>query len=142
MKVFCMGLGKWLLGLMANSAPPRELTLLSGYYYRSGAKPNMLSLAFRCEPGLQTINDPHAILPAPPAMQLLSEVDCALNMTDKLLAMLDLDHHVLFSDAEVQKKLIAQAGRLLATARYSETDYEEWAKARIAEMADILQPQV
>lgn len=34
LRLFCTGLGKWLLALLSDAAPPRELVLLSSCYYQ------------------------------------------------------------------------------------------------------------
>lgn len=130
LRLFCTGLGKWLLGILANAAPPRQLTLLSSCYYQSGPDgPDMLSLAFLCEAPPQPVNDPAAILPAATTSAMPSEVDCALQLTEGFTAMFDLDAH-LAADLTLREKLITQAGRLMATARYSETEYESWAREK------------
>lgn len=132
LRLFCTGLGKWLLGILAHAAPPRQLTLLSSCYYQSGPDgPDMLSLAFLCGAPQLTVSDPAAILPAAAAPVVPSEIDCALQLTEGVGAMFDLDAH-LSTDEALREKLIAQAGRLMATARYSETEYETWARARFA----------
>jgi hypothetical protein len=130
LRLFCAGLGKWLLGILAHAAPPRDLTLLSSCYYQSGPDgPDMLSLAFLCGAAVQVVNDPAAILPAAASPSAPSEIECALQLTDGVRMMFDLDAR-LSSDETLREKLITQAGRLMATARYSETEYEAWARAR------------
>jgi hypothetical protein len=130
LRLFCTGLGKWLLGILAHAAPPRQLTLLSSCYYQSGPDgPDMLSLAFLCGAPVQAVNDPAAILPVAAQPTVPSEIDCALQLTDGIGAMFDLDAR-LTSDQALREKLIAQAGRLMATARYSETEYQTWASAK------------
>lgn len=130
LRLFCMGLGKWLLGILANAAPPRKLTFLSGCFYQSGPDgPDMLSLAFRCEAPTQAVNDVYSILPTAAPSVPFSEVECALNLSEGINGLFDLDNRIA-GDEQLRKKLIGQAGRLLATARYSETDYETWANSR------------
>ena len=130
LRLFCTGLGKWLLGILANAAPPRQLTLLSSCYYQSGPDgPDMLSLAFLCEAPVQAVSDPAAILPAAVLPAALSEIECALQLTEGIGAMFDLDAR-LSSDQALREKLIAQAGRLMATARYSADEYQTWASAK------------
>lgn len=132
LRLFCTGLGKWLLGILAHAAPPRQLSLLSACFYQSGPTgPDMLSLAFRCEAAPQAVNDPAAILPTAAVPELPSEIDSAIKLTAGVDAMFDLDAR-LSSDQPLREKLIAQAGQLMATARYSETDYKAWARAKFA----------
>jgi len=130
LRLFCTGLGKWLLGILAHAAPPRQLSLLSACYYQSGPDgPDMLSLAFLCGAPSQIVTDPAAILPPAAAPAILSEIESALELATGVGAMFDLDAR-LSSDVPLRDRLIAQAGRLMATARYSETAYEAWARAR------------
>lgn len=130
LRLFCTGLGKWLLGILAHAAPPRHLSLLSSCYYQSGPEgPDMLSLAFLCGAPQQALSDPASILPAAITRTVPSEIGSALQLTEGIGAMFDLDAHLL-ADEALREKLIAQAGRLMATARYSGTEYETWARAK------------
>lgn len=132
LRLFCMGLGKWLLAILTRVAPPRELKLLSSCYYQSGPNgPDMLSLAFRCEAPTQVVNDPHAILPPVDQPVQPTEIESALRLSASVAEMFDLDGH-LANDKSLQDRLIGQAGRLLAQARYSESEYETWAKSKFA----------
>lgn len=132
LRLFCTGLGKWLLSILSNAAPPRELTFLSGCYYQSGPHgPDMLSLAFRCGPAAQQLNDPSDILPKTAPAAPFSEVGAALDLADRVAGLFDLDAH-LAGDKPLQEKLIRQAGKLMAAARYSEADFEAWAWAKFA----------
>ncbi|MBF0372258.1 MAG: hypothetical protein HQL39_02445 [Alphaproteobacteria bacterium] len=126
-RVFCTGLSKWLLSLLGNAQPPRELILLSSCCYQVGpAGPDMLSLAFRCNTPPQSVQDPHGILVAAGSLATFSEVDAALRMVKKVAGTMDLDQ-MLARDPELATKLISQAGRLLASASYRADAYEAWA---------------
>jgi hypothetical protein len=128
LRLFCTGLGKWLLALLAAAAPSRELLLLSSCYYQVGPNgPDMLSLAFRCNTPPQPVSDQHGILEAPGAPPIFSEIDVAIRLTQQLAGTIDLDR-LLGDNPEMADKLIAQAARLLATARYQPADYEAWAR--------------
>ncbi|WP_224548378.1 PP_RS20740 family protein [Mesorhizobium sp. CA16] len=130
LRLFCLGLGKWLLGILSHAAPPRQLKLLSSCYYQSGPDgPDMLSLAFRCEAPVHAVKDVYAILPAPDHPPQFSEIECALDLSAGVGKMFDLDD-LLAGDKHLQSKLIAQAGQLLSQARYSEAEYAEWAEAK------------
>lgn len=132
LRLFCTGLGKWLLGILSKATPPRQLKLLSSCYYQSGPNgPDMLSLAFLCATPQQPVRDPAAILPPVVAPIIASEIDCALQITEGIRTMFDLDAHLSLDEA-LREKLIKQAGRLMATARYSESEYETWARARFS----------
>ena len=130
LRVFCTGLGKWLLSILANAVPPRELTMLSSCFYQSGPHgPDMLSLAFLCGAPVQTIVDPFSILPAPPQAAVVSEVASALRLAEQVGQMFDLDA-LLADDKPLQEKLIGQASRLMMQARYEQTKYENWARSK------------
>ncbi|MEH3116635.1 MAG: hypothetical protein PGN25_03240 [Methylorubrum populi] len=132
LRLFCTGLGKWLLGILANAAPPRALSLLSACYYQSGPDgPDMLSLAFLCGGAAQPVIDPTVILPAAALPAAPSEVESALQLAAQIGVMFDLDAKLL-ADEQLREKLINQAGRLMSTARYSEEAYGEWARASFA----------
>lgn len=128
LRLFCIGLGKWLLGNLAKVSPPRELKLLSSCFYQSGPDgPDMLSLAFRCEAPAQILNDIYAILPPAEQPEPPSEVECALKLGLGVGEMFDLDERIANDDV-LKARLVGQAGRLLAQARYSATDYETWVR--------------
>lgn len=130
LRLFCTGLGKWLLSLLGN-APPRELILLSSCSYQVGADgPDMLSLAFRCNTPPQPVADRHGILASPAAPAPFSEVDAALRMVAEVAGTKDLDQ-MLAGDPATAAKLIAQASRLLASARYHTDAYEAWAAQQL-----------
>jgi hypothetical protein len=131
LRLFCAGLGKWLLHLAGGAAPPRELTLLSSCYYQVGPDgPDMLSLAFRCDSQQPPLSDQFGILPDAAPHTAFSEVQAALRMARSLSDSLDLDR-LLVDKPALTTKLIGQAGRLLATARYREDAYEEWARREV-----------
>lgn len=131
LRLFCTGLGKWLLAMLSAAAPPRELVLLSSCYYQSGPDgPDMLSLAFRCNTPPQALADRFAILPAAAPAQPFSEVEVALRFARRVAETFDLDG-LLADDGALREKLIAQAGRLLTTARYEAAAYEAWARERL-----------
>jgi hypothetical protein len=132
LRLFCTGLGKWLLALLSAAAPPRELSLLSSCYYQSGpGGPDMLSLAFRCNTPTQPLADRFEILPAAVPGESFSEIQAAIRLASSVAGIVDLDG-LLAGDGALCSKLIAQAGRLLATARYEVAAYETWARERLA----------
>lgn len=133
LRLFCTGLGKWLLSILANASPPRELSLLSSCYYQSShLGPDMLSLAFQCGAPRHTVTDLFSILPSAKVEEPeIIETEVALKFTEKLGELFDLDHR-LSNDAQLQEKLVKQAGRLMAQARFSEEGYDKWARAKFA----------
>lgn len=127
LRLYSTGLGKWLLRLLSVAQPPREIILLSSCYYQVGPSgPDMLSLAFKCNTAPQKISDRDGVLPAKAVENEFSEERTAVKMAQNLGDCFDLDDK-LASDGVLAEKLVGQAGRLLATARYSETEYKMWA---------------
>jgi hypothetical protein len=131
LRLFCTGLGKWLLSLLGQAAPPRNFSLVSSYYYRVGpGGPDMLSIAFRCDTPAQALRDPHGILVAQPQAAPFSEVQLAIAMAQGLRNSADLDC-MLRDDPQLAEQLIAQAGRLMSSARFSVPAYEAWAREEL-----------
>lgn len=131
LRLFCMGLGKWLLSLLCAAAPPRELTLISSCFYQSGmAGPDMLSLAFKCSTPSAPLHDRFNILDIPESNEGVVEVDTALKMSARIAQTVDLDQ-LLSSDWALSEKLIKQSSSLLGSARYDPTDYETWARVKL-----------
>ena len=132
LRLFCTGLGKWLLGLMSAASPSRSLSLVSSCYYQSGPSgPDMLSLAFRCDTPAQPLKDRFLILPLTENASELSEIESALELATSVGTMIDLDRRML-DDSALSERLITQSARLLASARYGEAEYADWARARLS----------
>lgn len=126
LKLFSAGLGKWLLAILATAAPPRGFSLLSSCYYQSGPNgPDMLSLAFLCDGASQNLQDPNAILPAVQESTGTTEIEAAIALAETAHAMFDLDDRM--NDGAIRSKMIEKAGRLMATARFGEDAYKDWA---------------
>ncbi|MCA0319955.1 MAG: hypothetical protein LCH88_18000 [Proteobacteria bacterium] len=135
LRLFCTGLGKWLLRVLGPTQPSRSLTLLDSCYYRVGSQgPNMLSLVFRCDTQAQRLVDRDGILQAGADGTHegnFSEVELAISLARKLSASSDLDG-LIAQDAALAMKLIGQAGRLMAAARFDAAAYEAWATDELA----------
>lgn len=140
LRLFCTGLGKWLLSLLSISKPARSLTLLDCCYYRVGEKqPNMLSLVFRCDTQPQALNDRFGILGAAEegvGAEAFSEVQLAIAMAKTLAKTSDLDA-LLAGDPAYAERIVGQASRLMATARFDAAAYETWAKAELAKFPPV-----
>jgi hypothetical protein len=131
LRLFSTGLGKWLLRILSGSAPQRRLSLLNSYYYQVGPDgPDMLSLAFRCDTVDQPVQDQSGILPVGPPAPALSEVDLAIELTQKLKESKDLDY-LLAHDEERAEKRLQQAMTLMGAARFSPQAYEAWARSEL-----------
>jgi hypothetical protein len=138
LRLFCAGLGKWLLAILCGSAPKRSLQLLSSYYYRVGPDgPDMLSLAFRCDTAAQVLVDPAGILPPAEVPDPFSEVQLAIALARELHNTADLDQ-MIADDGELADKLLKQAMRLMGSARFSTDAYEEWALEELRKHRVIL----
>jgi hypothetical protein len=131
LKLLSAGLGKWLLSILAHAAPPRGLALLSACYYQSGPHgPDMLSLVFRCDGAVHGLQDPNAIFPPVPQLASQSEVESGIALASAADAMTDLDARM--ADTDFRQLMIEKAARLMATARFAEEDYKNWAEAQFA----------
>lgn len=128
LKLFCSGFGKWALRLLAAVRPGRHLKLLSAYYYRSGANPNMLSLAFRCDTASPPVVDPSDGRPPMLAREDgTSEPAMALAFVHAVGSLVDLDDRMV-SDNGLRTSMIEKAARLLHLARHDPGAYVEWAE--------------
>jgi hypothetical protein len=134
LRLFCAGLGKWLLRVLGPTQPSRKLTLLDSCYYRVGSRgPNMLSLVFRCDTQPQRLFDRDGILPQPESSNdgnNFSEVQLAVSMAQKLGDSFDLDER-LAQDVKLVDKLIFQAGKLMSSARFDAAAYDSWARSEL-----------
>lgn len=127
LRLFCAGLGKWLLAILCHSAPQRSLRLVNSFYYRVGPDgPDMLSLAFRCDTAPQDLVDRAGILPAAEQMDPFSEVQLAIALAQELKGAVDLDA-MIADDIALSERLVSQAKRLMVSARFSPDAYEAWA---------------
>jgi hypothetical protein len=144
LRLFCVGLGKWLLRVLCLTQPSRSLSLLDSCYYSVGSQgPNMLSLVFRCDTQAQKLMDRDGILPAGVADGDggdFSEIQLAVSMARKLSVSPDLDE-LLAKDATLAEKLVGQAGKLMAAARFDVAAYETWANGEL-EKFTLVQTQV
>lgn len=146
LRLFCTGLGKWLLRILCETQPSRSLTLLDSCYYRVGSHgPNMLSLVFRCDTQVQQLVDRDGILPhGNRSGNDFSEVQLAISLARKLRDTSDLDA-LIAADSELPSKLIRQASKLMKAARFDEAAYEAWARDELAKFippGDVSAPAI
>lgn len=132
--IFSIGLGKWLIHLMASSSPPRELKLESICSYRvSNDWPDMLSFVFKCRAVGSDVQDKFGITKPGKASDDYSEAKVARQYIKDVSEMIDLDSAIL-SDPSLASKLIDQACNLLESARYETDAYRSWAQSELESM--------
>ena len=134
--LFCLGFGKWLLSYIEASMPARSLTMLPSCFYSvHNGRPDMLSLAFRCDIVRQPPADPFGIirnpLPAGPA----GEVEMGLRIAEQTGELTDLDA-MLAAEPEVFERMTAESEALLRAANYPVDDptsgYRAWLARGVA----------
>lgn len=127
LRVFTLGFSKWLLRTLVGEPPMRSLHLLSAYYYRSGSVPNMVSLAFRCDPMTPPMNDRDGVYSVRDQAAPVCEVKLGLKVLEAASHIVDLDQQ-LHDDPALNARMLEKSGRLLAHARYNEDEYHNWAQ--------------
>ncbi len=138
-RVFGLGIGKWLLGLV--TAQNWSVELLDSYGYQVGEKPlDMCSFSFRFSYFPTGVQDPSGLtfsanpLPKPPP-----EPAAAMDMARKVALICDVDL-LLQKDTEKAARIAEKAARLLAQARHNEQEYHHWVKSGCpAEVDDAAQ---
>lgn len=126
---FCLGFGKWLLSYMSQARPERRMKLLPSCFYSVyKGEPDMLSLAFRCDPIVRDPEDKYGILPVVSA-SVDHELDAGLAMLNETRKLFDLDAK-LSAEPELNEEMIAEAAELLRSANYPVDDpthgYRPW----------------
>ncbi|RYD85299.1 MAG: hypothetical protein EOP84_02960 [Verrucomicrobiaceae bacterium] len=126
-KLFGVGFGKWLLGLVLHSSPKWRIFVTSAFGYRVDRAPlDMLSLGFRFELIREPASDPAGLtLGAGSSVVLDSEESLAAGMAVAMGGVVDVDE-VLYSDGRAREKIMNQFARLLGQARYGVDAYVAW----------------
>lgn len=129
-KLFYVGLSKWLLQLAHSGSPKWQLAVGSvGSYRVYGQIPDMLSLTYQFDPIRQAVSDKTDILPKAKARQTESvptEPTMALELLKAYATLQDIDK-ILRTDGKLYKKLLSESELLLKSARFDTEEYHVWA---------------
>ncbi len=124
LKLFCVGIGKFLLQFFhAQVSIPARVEMLSAYAYKvSGDEPDMLSVAFRITPEAVRIQRPSMggaiaipVLELTHALALISRVERLWNLDD-----------AISESPTVRKDAIDGTRKLLASANFDLTKWADW----------------
>ena len=128
-RLFSVGLGKWLLRLMASGNPKWGVTLQASYSYRvHGKEPDMVSYAFSLQPFILGPTDRTGLSSKAVTQQKqFDERRYALGILDGVQGIKDLDAH-LRSQPRLKAQMEDASAELLATARYKPDEYRKWLK--------------
>jgi hypothetical protein len=141
LKLFCVGLGKYLLQYYhAQQNLPARVELVSAFGYKvSSDEPDMLSLAFRITPkGLNVQQGSAGGASVIPNIELSH----ALAVVEKAKKLWDLDQAIT-SDDDVRRDAVDGMRRLLASANYDIPGWHKWLRelpVRPMDLDDIAEP--
>lgn len=126
-RIFGVGFGKWLLGLVLRPSPRWRVVMTSVFGYRVDREStDMLSLGFRFElieePTLDSVGLT-GDLQAEPGGE--SEENLATKMALMIKDIVDVDA-LLEGDSAKREKITKQSADILAQARYGAGEYFEW----------------
>jgi hypothetical protein len=127
LKLFGLGIGKWLLALSLRAEPNCNMTMLPTFFYSVGGEPDMLSLAFLFEPGPRFAHDPSGLATFVPAPTPLNEGRLATDIIEQMARAENVDD-ILICSPEAAAQMIREAGSLLESAGYQRSAYSAWAK--------------
>jgi hypothetical protein len=128
--LFCVGISKWLLQLLASASPQWGLCMFRSYCYSVNAnEPDMLSLVYRVERAARHAIDPGGMLDGQlPAMRPLDEPSLGQRIVDKTRQLYDLDAS-LRDDRKLFDEAAKETATLLHDANYDISGYEDWARS-------------
>lgn len=121
LKLFCVGLGKYLLQFFhAQHNLPADVELASAFAYKvHDAQPDMVSLAFRIKPRGLRVQPPTA---GAASVTEALELKRAVDVTERARKLWDLDAAIL-DDSEARNDAVNGTAKLLRSADY---DLESW----------------
>lgn len=124
LKLFCIGIGKYLLQFYhAQHNLPAGVELVSAYAYKvHQPQPDMLSLAFRITPRGLRVQPPTA---GSASVTAALELKGAVQVTEKANKLWDLDDAVACSE-KVRKEAVEGTARLLKSANYDLPSWKQW----------------
>lgn len=139
-KMYCVGLGKFLLHLY-NGQPnsPADVELVSAYAYNiHPEEPKMLALAFRITPAARQMFPP-SIGGMVATRQL--EPERAIRVAEKAAKLWLLDE-AMRKDEAVRKEALEGTAALLRSAGYDIDAWERWLGTHSARPIDLSEPAV
>lgn len=138
-KLFSVGLGKWLLRLMIGDQSSWKSKMLDSCWYRVGNNhtptsfPNMLSLTYYFTPVDVQLNDPSGLVKSNPQIEI-DEESLAMGILEKTDKFVDLDIKI-DRDKHLFENLITESTSLLKAARYSVKQYPKWVEQKTLHFA-------
>lgn len=126
-QLFGIGVGKWLIRLMATAGSKWEVETLASYCYRIRQRPapDMLALAFRFKPLAEILNDPSGLI-ATNAQQRFDESRLGIKLLAEMTNLCDLDME-LYNNKDLFQTMMKETSELLTAARYDTGNYDKWA---------------
>jgi len=130
-KLFNIGIGKWILQYMMSESPKCTVEMLSVYCYRTGsyAVPTMLSIVFQFNPIIQPRTDKAHLVN--PAFELKPKTIEENELVNKLITSVksleDLDI-IMQSDMTLFDRMKEESKSLLSITRYPVAEYDLWVK--------------
>ncbi|WP_442770180.1 PP_RS20740 family protein [Zoogloea ramigera] len=126
-KFFCIGFGKWLLTYLAASPPGTKVEMLPSYHYEVGTESqDMLSLAFKCTPQIQPLQDRFNL--ASPTRSTgnapIDEPKQGIQIINRTIRLTDLDS-LLSNDPEKMNEMIDSSMYYLRLADYDVSEYRD-----------------
>lgn len=133
--LFCLGFGKWLLAYISGAVPARRLRMLRSCFYAvQRGCPDMLSLAFRCDPVITLPADRYELVRANPGSSTNDEVELAIALAEATAGLFDLDA-MLSGNSQLLESVTVETEQLLRSAHYpvdGDRGYRTWLEARSA----------
>ncbi len=121
-----VGLGKWLLKLTMSANPKVTVRLLQSYSYRvETAHPDMLSLAFKFEPIIESRRDASRLAASAKKTTNVTEIELASELIESVASIQDVDQ-LLADNTQLFQRVLRQSGEILASARYDIDAYRRW----------------
>jgi len=126
LRIFLVGLCKWMLALVLGQRPPSKLLVRSvlGYRVYGGSQnEDLISLALRFEPTLQPSPDPMGL--AMQATEMPDECELSVKLFNQVNERVNVDE-LLAGNSSLREELIAATSKLLELARYDVSAFRGW----------------
>lgn len=131
-KFFCVGFGKWFLSYLCGSSPQTKVEMLPSYYYAIGSeRHDMLSLAFKCTPQIQPLQDRFELVTSVVGRKpSIDEPKQGMQILQKSNNLVNLDLF-LASNPETMECMIKESIHYLKSADYDISCYRDFANRPI-----------